>query len=164
MGSALPPSVTPCSSDRARGCRPWIGGLDVDVDAGLPWGGGAGGVGEEVVGTGCREGTPIAKDCSACSGAPRGGSHCKFRFGSRLWGLPQSSRTLLFSLLPVFFRVNIAPPTPHPTEAPTLPLRGPRAGASDAGESGRPAAFRAGGTPNANLRRAGGRLPAEKEV
>lgn len=134
------------------------------MDAGLPRGGGAGGVGKEVVGTGCREGTLISKDCSARSGAPRGGSHCKFRFGSRLWGLPQSPLTLLSSLLPVLFMVNIAPPTPHPTEAPTLPLRGPRAGAPDVWEGGSPAAFPAGGTPNAYLRREGGRPQAEKEV
>ena len=108
---------------------------------------GAGGVGEEATGTGRREGTPSPRTVwcvlgrrgavrTASSDSDLGDGVCP----SALASSPPAS-------FPSFSRVNIAPPTPHPTEAHTLPLRGPREearGARESGEGGSSAAFPAG--------------------
>lgn len=78
---------------------------------------------------------------------------CEFRRQSRLWRLPRPPLHLV-SFQGSWSAPHTAPPPP-PTEAPTLPLCGPKAGARgggpESGEGGSPAAVPGWVTPGRNL-------------
>lgn len=90
-------------------------------------------------------GDPTPRNRLARSESPRGGSHCEFRFGSRLRGLPQFP--IILPSLPVQGLIQRPPLAP------------PDRGAHSAGprEGGNPAAFHGSAIPSLKLLgRAGG--------
>lgn len=105
------------------GVVPGSGGWDGKVAAGFP-----GRVfSRREYRDGVPRGDPTPRDSLARFGVPRGSVHGEFRCESRLWRLPRPPLHL------VSFQGSWSAPhparTPPPTEAPTLSLRGPKAGA-----------------------------------